>query len=1073
MPKVQPLFHCSFGRMGGLFLMVVAFATVAWGKEEDPYAVALYYSSGSADMAVLLEIQLSQEGVVIQDRREMEARWFEQAILGDAAETAIPAQVDALLFLERWQGRAEDSWMVRLVKSPSGSLLEIRSLPWSPASPEQADALLSNIEDALYRTKMSEVDQRVLSILPFRIEEGQRISGHWAERFPSMLANALTREPALTVLERWRVGDVAWERVLAGETPMFKADLVLRGTFRKGDEQELIVFLTVEDPKTQMEVWEDEIRGNQEEPKILLEKIVEKLQSADLIAKQHGQTIRGRESELFLREAIRAGRIQDFSRKIEAAEAAWFLRHEVSPELLYSHTKAILIQHLGERFGTRGSNLLKSLTVEESLEMARDFTEMAHMLHRELPPLIQQENDDRLLRNLVFNVFRGMGNALVVFEAHRKQGHLQAAAAQVELRGTIRALYRDLWKSASTNNHQLLLTRLGEILIQYGRHWFVENPEDFLPLLSGALLNYQDSGFMFRIFRLGFSRDEDYLTSMWAPPLWDENRSTPEERIQIWKDYWKTWDHEDPFIRDFLLLFSQYRSARRSSTMEEYQEKAEALLWKYREELIALPSYRRFIRSAPRPFRNPSQETRMKFLEAFLKREDAAGLSNIYSLFPVARNLPEDSLLDVLGQWEEAEERWNHGQHLTGSDKIRFHRYGDSLRMHAGKDFPLPPVVIPSWRSWAEMKDELKAQTGLALEPASPRFMDARKNTLSMLWKEKDEKYLRYHRIYFNLATESFLPGPVSPLLVPANQLEEVMENGEVLVYLLNGGAALVFNKKQGDWHWLEIPLKYNPRYALKGNKLLMAYSHLRPWHSRYNLNEDSAVLEIDLIRGDVEVLVSTGRNPPHSELDRQQRLREAQPFFSADGQRGLFYNNHIYLYEAESDDWFSPGRAPRKGQMAEVNGHTVLVTEDRGAFYWWANQTSEVKPFFPDLPLRIQPEGTWEFPSETQSDEIATGYSHQYAFNDEWFIVRRAFPLGDNWEWILKVYPRENDGMEPFVYRLLVEEFNQANPPGIARWHLEALPPYQWLHLTDDHFYQSTPEGIVRLPLPQLIEQE
>lgn len=1045
------------------------------GQGKEPYTLALYYSAGSADMAALLEVKLSRaENVVIRDRKELEAQYFERSIFGNRAGMVISSQIDALILLERWQSRGEDAWMIRLVENPSGGLLEIRSQPWSQASPELAEALLANIEQALHRIETPKTEQRVLSILPFRVEQGQRISSHWAKRFPSMLANALTREPSLTVLERWRVGDVAWERVLAGKTPMFQANFVLHGTLRKEGADELIVTLTAEDPRAEAEVWVEEIRGTSEKPQELLDTIVEKFLSSNLIiaTERHGEKAPGRESELFLREAIRAGKIRDFPRKIEAAEAAWFLRDEISPLLLFTRTKAVSIQHLGEHFASPGINHVGVMTDEDSLAMAGDFTDLAGHLSSSLSICWGQESDERLLCNIVSNSLRAMSKALIVMDAHRMQNHYQkVTSAQIQLRKTIRSLYRDLWESASASDHRAILATLGETLVRYGRHWFVESPEDFLPLMSEALLYYEDAATIFNLFSWSFFSTEKNLQGLAAPILWDENRSTPEERKQIWEHYWQTWDHEDPFIRDFFRHFSQFPVVRLTSSLDDYQEKAEALIWKYRENIYAMPDYRRFIMSAPRPFRNVSQKLKIKILEDFLNRENAWGFRNIHSLIPAVRDLPKEVVWDVLEKWEQAEIRWDYGQHLTGSDKSRFRRYGDALRIHAGNDFPFPPLVIPLWRSWSELEHLLEIQVGLALRPASPRFMQARGNQVAMLWIENQNMHQRYHWIYFDLSHERFLSGPVSPPLAKATQLEKVMENGEILVYVINEGAALVFDKRNNSWNWIEIPLKHNPRYALNGKKLLMTYSWSRPWPNRFNTNEDSAVLEIDLIHGGIVVLASTGRNPPRTLLDQKNSLARAEPFYRSNGQRGLLHNNRIYLYETD-DDWHFVTQLPRKGQLAETNGQTLLITEDRGAFFWNTTIASGELPIFPDLPLQIESNGSWEFPGDPQSDEVATGHSHQYAFNNDWFIVRRAFPLGENWEWILKVYPRENDGMDPHVYRLLVEEFGQISSPGIGRWHLKALPQFQWLHLSDDHFYQSTTEGIVRLAISQLYDQ-
>ncbi|OGV55710.1 MAG: hypothetical protein A2017_03250 [Lentisphaerae bacterium GWF2_44_16] len=381
-----------------------------------------------AEIDCLVERLSKGPGIVMVERSEIDKIIAEQkfSLFSDEAAavkigTMLGAQAVIVIKSFQWEGK--DILSARLVATDSGAILGV----WTQDTPSKeafhfADAVKFEFEPLFSKLKLDRNEISALSILDIRAAVDSPESKELERKITLLLSQRLMYEKSFVVLERWRLGNIAWEKELnLDNNPFWTGSCMLDGSVESLHDGKGTVKVTLRLRKPGKKSPEMmEFSGSTLDLKGLVESMVAPL-SEKLGIKSMADTKivwdMKKEAEFYFSEAQWLLRAGSFERAREASDAANALG-KTGPVIDFLRIKSYLgeLGYTGEeekqekRGRTKNKKAIKSLEVESSeivlmenldkLSMALDiYIKFVEAGPQSLPGHFYGERDWRSLGN--------------------------------------------------------------------------------------------------------------------------------------------------------------------------------------------------------------------------------------------------------------------------------------------------------------------------------------------------------------------------------------------------------------------------------------------------------------------------------------------------------------------------------------------------------------------------------------------------------------------------------------------------------------------------------------------------
>lgn len=374
-----------------------------------------------AEIDCLTATLSKQPGVELAERSEIDkvATEWKLSSMGMSTDAAIKAGTilgaKGVIIVKSFPWEGKDVLSARLAGTESGAILGawIQDTP-SKEADHFADAVKFKFSPLFDKLKLDRGDILAVSLLSMRFPIDSLEGRDLERRLTLLLSQRLMMERSLVVLERWRLGNVAWEKELnLDANPLWTGSCIVDGAIGIPDEQgQVKVCLRLSRPGSKPQTIETD--GNVNDLKPLAEKLVAAL------SEKLGRTTGGaqtakwdmkKEAEFYFREAEWLLRAGSFDRAREAADASRALGKD-GPEIVFTLIKSNLAEietaKLKSEFRNArrkggadgdGNPLLMKANADKLIQALDIYIKFVEAGPRSLPGPFSKERDWRMLGN--------------------------------------------------------------------------------------------------------------------------------------------------------------------------------------------------------------------------------------------------------------------------------------------------------------------------------------------------------------------------------------------------------------------------------------------------------------------------------------------------------------------------------------------------------------------------------------------------------------------------------------------------------------------------------------------------
>ena len=347
-----------------------------------------------------LTATLSKEpGVDLVERSEIDRIVAEQKLsalgmdTGDAIKAGALLGAKGLIVIKSFTWEGKEVLSARLVATDSGAILGawIQDTPSEEAN-HFADAVRFKFSPLFQKLKVDRKELLAISLLSVRSPVDSPEMKELERKITLLLSQRLILEKSLVVLERWRLGNAAWEKTLnLDSNQLWTGAYVLDGTLERPDAQGAVkVTLRLLPPKGIPQTIETS--GDPGDLKALAESLVEgikaKLKPLEGWQGKAPAWNMSKEADFYLKEAEWLLRAGSYERAREAADASSALGMK-GVAITFTHVKSFLGELGYAKIEERQS------VIKARIENRRDRAGMVKD-----NPMLSQTNADKLIQAL-------------------------------------------------------------------------------------------------------------------------------------------------------------------------------------------------------------------------------------------------------------------------------------------------------------------------------------------------------------------------------------------------------------------------------------------------------------------------------------------------------------------------------------------------------------------------------------------------------------------------------------------------------------------------------------------------
>lgn len=189
--------------------------------------------------AEILEVILSEDdGIQLLERTSLSQLADEIALPVAERKATVLDAADFLVFVEALETGENSILAVRIVQTSNGASLLHRLLPSEGSVSDNATSMAIEIRSALQSNQEAEPEKhRSVSVAGLRFETPVSQGGSIEYTLNQILSARLNAHPEISVLERWRIGELLWEQGISEEMTAGLAggDVTIGGALSESD----------------------------------------------------------------------------------------------------------------------------------------------------------------------------------------------------------------------------------------------------------------------------------------------------------------------------------------------------------------------------------------------------------------------------------------------------------------------------------------------------------------------------------------------------------------------------------------------------------------------------------------------------------------------------------------------------------------------------------------------------------------------------------------------------------------------------------------------------------------------
>lgn len=300
-----------------------------------------------ASSADLLAAGLSTRGSVTLLERDQVARvWREQELAAaqrvDWVKLGRLLNADGVLALDRRIEHTNEMLAVRLIAVKPGVVIVEHRFPMPLSKPDEwGQSYAAQIERFLPKLRVKPEDAVPISLLNLRTSLAGGDSA-LEQELTALLSLRLTREPALFVLERWRLEALQFEKdlTITDPEPFWNGAYVLDGTINRDvvSRETLTIHARLASPRGDPVTFE--VSDRRDTPASIVDRLTQEILRSLSKAAISELWRPEKEAEKFHQEAVWAGSWRLFQQMKDASDASWALGR---------HTRAVAAYRLVSR----------------------------------------------------------------------------------------------------------------------------------------------------------------------------------------------------------------------------------------------------------------------------------------------------------------------------------------------------------------------------------------------------------------------------------------------------------------------------------------------------------------------------------------------------------------------------------------------------------------------------------------------------------------------------------------------------------------------------------------------------